>query len=495
MVTETQLAEARLAAATAPDYAPGSRSQLRAPRADRRHCEFHGPQAVKHSRRKIGKEYMSHKARQRKDLHKFLTDLLKSGNFGRAQNDPAFARMVLQGAAEGWSGNGFPAAAGGVDVSAALTSVRPGIRKIKKRITSKVISKGENQVEIELPKSGYLEMPKIRITGEIEIKQGATAEAITLSDIRNLVREIKFELSSTVVPKSLTGLQCDIIDNLDCPVVTANANVVPTSAELSGAANSTIKKPFVLELQPRFTVSDQNLYGIPYLGVNSTVPRLVINLNNIIGKIGEAPCQAAANGPEGELVKGKVEVDGWRVDLPAPVAPSTTTDAEGHTVNVPGEGLWAEASYLLKSRVLDSEDQVSAGLEWQVQIPIGPMYTRLILLAYVGHVLDQETGEGKFSILEKSELGVQEATVIESREPWMFSDDYRSSYYKQRPSGVYVHSGIDQSGTDEDLWVTQDLGNFTLTAFTTGRADGEPGTKYEVIGQSLAPISKPGLYA
>lgn len=495
MITDTQLMEGRLARATHPDYAAGSCSPLRAPRDVRRHVESHPRRAVKCSTRKIGREHLAAQARRRKDFHKFLVDLLKSGNYGRAMNDPAFAGMVLQGAAEGYAGNGFPAAAGGVDVSAALTSVRPGIRKIKKRIASKTVSEGENQIEIELPKAGYLEMPKIRIEGTMKIVQGATAEAITLSDIRNLVKHIKFELSSTVVPKSLSGLQCDIIDNLDVPVISANKNVVPTSAELSGVANSTTEKQFVLEFQPRFTVSDQNLYGIPYLGVNSTVPRLIIELNPLIGAIGEAPLQQAAAGPTGTLVKTKIQVDGWRVDLPAPIAPTESTDTEGKTTKTPGEGLWAESSYILKSRVLNSQDQVSAGLEWQVQIPIGPMYTRLILLAYVGHVLDTESGTGEFSILEKSELGVQEATVIESREPWMFSDDYRESYYKERPSGVYVHSGIDQSGTDEDLWVTQDLGNFTLTAFTTGRANGQPGTKYEVIGQSLAPISKPGLYA
>lgn len=452
---------------------------------------------TRHTRRgaQLGLAREMRRARQRPDYHEFLARLLNQGGYGAAVNDPAFARMVLKGAAEGYAGSGFPAAAGGVDISAALTSVRPGIRKIKKKVTSVSLTENQKEVIIDLPKSGYLEQPIIRLEGTIKIVQGATAQAITVGDIRNLVQRIRFELSSTVVPKSLSGLQCDIIDNLDVAVTSANKNTVPTSAELSGAANSTVEKKFVLELSPRFTISDQNLYGIPYLGAISTTPRLVLELANLIGSVGESPLQQAAAGPTATLVNTKVVVDGWRVDLPAPIAPSRTTDSEGHTIEIPGEGLWNESSYLLKTRAIDSIDQVSAGLEKKFRIPLGPMYTRIILLAYVGHVLDTEVQEGKTGILDHSELGVQEATTIESREPWQFDSDYRRAYYKTRPTGVYVHSGIDQSGTDEDLWVTQDLGDFTLTAFTSNRADGASGTKYECLAQSLAPISKPGLYA
>lgn len=482
MIPDSVLMEAKLAHDTAPGFADGSRSQL-------------GPTRRQRRGRHLGVERAYRRARNRDDYYAFLGDLLRSGRYGQAVNDPAFAKMILAGAAEGYSGSGFAAAAGGVDVSAALTSVRPGIRKIKRKITSVQLAAGQKEVIIELPKSGYLEKPIIRIEGTIKIVQGATAEAITVSDIRNLVQNIRFEMSSTVVPKSLSGLQCDIIDNLDVAVTSANHNTVPTSEELSGAKETTTEKPFVLELSPRFTVSDQNLYGIPYLGAISTVPRIVIQLANLIGNAGESPLTQAGAGPVAELVNTKVVVDGWRVDLPAPVAPSATTDAEGNTVNIPGEGLWAESGYLLKTRVIDSQDQVSAGLERQFHIPIGPMYTRVILLAYVGHILDTEVKSGKTGILERSELGVQEATIIEQREPWQFDSDYRTSYYKTRPTGVYVHSGIDQSGTDEDLWVTQDLGNFTLTAYTTSRADGAAGTKYECLAQSLAPISRPGLYA
>jgi hypothetical protein len=482
VITEDRINEARIARATAPSYAAGSRSQL-------------GPTRNQRRGRKLGLEHAMREARKRPDYHRFLADILNTGKYGSAVDDPAFARMVLAGAAEGYAGGGFPMAAGGVDVSAALTSVRPGIRKIKRKITSVQLSAGQREIIIELPKSGYLEKPTIRIEGTIKVVQGATAQAITVSDIRNLVQRVRFELSSTVVPKSLSGLQCDIIDNLDVAVVNANKNTVPTSAELSGAKETTVEKKFILELSPRFTVSDQNLYGIPYLGAISTVPRLVIELAPLIGTAGESPLTQAGAGPTATLENCKVVVDGWRVDLPAPVAPSATTDAEGNTIQIPGEGLWAESGYLLKTRPIDSQDQVSAGLERQFHIPIGPMYTRLILLAYVGHILDTEVESGKTGILARSELGVQEATIIEQREPWQFDSDYRDAYFKTRPAGVYVHSGIDQSGTDEDLWVTQDLGNFTLTAFTTSRADGEAGTKYECLAQSLAPISRPGLYA
>lgn len=490
MVTDKALNEARIARATAPGYADGSCCQLSPTRSQRRSRtsrRSHG--------RKFGLEKMMSQMRNRPDFPEFLAGLLNSGRYGQAVNDPAFARMILEGAAQGYAPSAYPQAAGGVDISAALTSVRPGIRKIKKLVQSVALTPEQKEVKIVLPKSGYLEQPIIRIEGTIKIVQGGVAQAITVGDIRNLVQRIKLELSSTVIPKSMSGLQCDIIDNLDVAATTANKNTTPTSAELSGAANSTIEKPFVLELSPRLTVSDQNLYGIPYLGANSTTPEINIELSSLIGNVGESWLQQAGAGPTATLVNTKVMVDGYRIDLPAPVAPSSTTDEEGNTIEIPGEGLWAESGYLLKTKMVDSQDTVTAGLERQFKIPIGPMYTRIILLAYVGHILDTEAKEGKTGILDHTELGVQQATIIESRYPWQFDRDYRASYYKTRPTGVYVHSGIDQSGTDEDLWVTADLGDFTLTAFTTARADGAAGTKYECLTQSLAPISLPGLYA
>lgn len=490
MLTDTQVNEARFAA--------GRRATVAARQITR---ITQGHEHTAHRPRRFAAE-ANIRAQRRADggIHhdKFIQKLMASGDFGRAMNDPAFAAHVLRmagGDAAGYSSSGFPQAAGGVDVSSALTSVRPGIRKIKKLLKSQTISSGETEVSIELPKSGYLERPIIRIEGTIQVKQGATAQAITVNDIRTLVQRVRFEMSSSVVPKNISGLVCDIIDNLDVAVVNANANTVPTGGELSGIANSTTEAPFVLEHSPRLTVSDQNLYGIPYLGAISTTPRLVLQLNPLLGEPGFAPFHAAAAGPTAQLVNTKVVLDGWRIDLPAPVAPSATTDTEGHMTEIPGEGLWAESSYLLKTNLIGVKDQVTAGLQEQFRIPIGPMYTRLLLLAYVGQVLDTEVAAGSTGILEKTELGVQQVTTIEARFPWQFDSDYRNSYYKVRPKGVYVHSGIDQSGTDEDLWVTQDLGDFILTATATGRANGVAGSRFELYGQGLMPISAPGLYA
>jgi len=484
VITDTQINAGRLAAGRANVIAGRQACALRQGHEGR-------------SRRKIGLEFQRARRRRDGEHEKFLYDLIRSGAFRHAVNDPAFARTIMAGAdVAGYAASGFPQAAGGVDVSAALTSVRPGIRKIKKLIQSQNLVPGQKNVIVELPKSGYLERPIIRFEGTIKIKQGATARAITVNDIRNLVQRIRFEMSSTVVPKAISGLVCDIIDNLDVAVVAANNNVVPTGAELSGIANSVTEKPFVLELSPRLTISDQNLYGIPYLGAISTTPRIVMDLANLLGSASESPFSAAVEGEAtAELVNTTVKVDGWRIDLPAPVAPSATTDAEGNTMEIPGEGLWAESSYLLKTNQIDSIAGVSAGLQKQFRIPIGPMYSRIILLAYVNGVLDSEVAAGATGILDHTELGVQQVTTIESRFPWQFDSDYRNAYYKTRPKGVFVHSGIDQSGTDEDLWVTQDLGDFILTAFTTARANGEPGTRYELYGQGLMPISAPGLYA
>lgn len=445
----------------------------------------HMPTATRRTPRRIGAEHDIMAARK----------LMREGRYHEAVNHPAYAKARVAGAAQGYAASGFPQAAGGVDVSSALTSVRPGIRKIKKLTTQVTVLPGQTNIIIPLPKSGYMERPIIRFEGSFQVVQGGTAQAITMNDIRSLVQRIRFELSSTVVPKALSGLACDTIDNLDVAVVSANANVVPTSGALSGIANSITTVPFVLELSPRFTISDQNLYGIPYLGAISTVPQIVIDLAPLLGAAGASPMTAASAGPTATLVNTVVKVDAWRIDLPAPVAPSATTDAQGNTINIPGEGLWAESGYLLKTNLIDSQDQVGAGSQRLFRIPIGPMYSRLILLAYVGGVLDSETGGAPNGILDHSELGVQQVTTIEARYPWQFNADYRNAYYKVRPPGVYVHSGIDQSGTDEDLWVTADLGDFTLTTFASANANGATGTKFELYGQGLMPISAPGLYA
>lgn len=467
-------------------------------------------------RRRLALEGRIRELRRSGVLHKRIAGAINCGELGFAMDHPVgrdgdYARALLDGilrpvagGAEGYSASGFPQAAGGVDVSSALMSVRPGIRKIKKLVTTVAIPTQQQQPQeliIPLPKSGYMERPIFRLealaanTG-FQIVQGATAQAITMNDIRNLINRIRFELSSTVVPKSLSGLACDIIDNLDVAVVNANNNQVPTSASLSGAANSTVTQNFVLELSPRFTISDQNLYGIPYLGALSTVPQLVVDFNPLLGSAANgSPMTAAAAGPNASIVGVTAKVDGWRIDLPAPVAPSATTDANGNTVQIPGEGLWAEAGYLLTTKVVDTQTSVGPGSQKPFNIPIGPMYSRIVLLAFVDGLLDSESGAAPQSILDHCELAVQQATIIESRYPWQYDSDYRNAYYKTRPKGVYVHSGIDQSGTDEDLWVTQDLGSFQLTPFATNNADGNAQTQFQLITQALQPISRPGLYA
>lgn len=462
------------------------------------------------SRRRLGAEYDWRKLRQSGELHRRIAQAINCKEFGYAMDHPVtkdgdLARALLEGirgGAQGYAPQGFPVAAGGVDVSAALMSVRPGIRKIKKIVMTETVPLGtQSGFIISLPNSGYLEKVTLRLNGNLSVSQGATQEAITVNDIRTLIQRIRFELSSTVVPKSLSGLAADIIDALDVAVVFPNTsrNIVPTGANLTAAINGTATQPFTLYLSPRFTISDQNLYGIPYLGALSTTPQLVIDFATLLGT-GSAsayqnPLTAAAAGPSASMPNTVAQLDGWRIDLPAPVAPSSYTDSNGNVQQVPGEGLWAESGFVLTTKLAGSQSSVGAGQQQPFNIPIGPMYARIVLLAYVDGLLDNESGVAPQSILDHSELQVQEATTIESRYPWQFSEDYFRSYYKTRPAGVYVHSGIDQSGTDEDLWVTQDLGNFQLVPFTSPNADGNPQTKYELYTQALQPISTPGIYA
>jgi hypothetical protein len=142
-------------------------------------------------RRCIGREHRIRELRTSGELHRRIAQAINCGELGYAMDHPvtkdgdlarALLEGILGGAANGYAAQGFPQAAGGVDVSAAIMSVRPGIRKIKKLLTTQVVPQGTNELLVPLPKAGYLERPILRIRGlgagaGFQIVQGATAQA------------------------------------------------------------------------------------------------------------------------------------------------------------------------------------------------------------------------------------------------------------------------------------------------------------------------------
>lgn len=377
-------------------------------------------------------------------------------------------------------------AAGGVDVASGLTSVVPGIRKLKKISVSAAIPVSGGVVSMDLPKSSYVQKGVIRITGTLRVVQGGTQQTITATDPRNFVSSIEFQLSGSTSPRKLSGVQHDIVDGLDVPAIAPNAQTY--AAGPAGAIGSTTDTPFALEFSPTFCVSDTNLYGIPYLGGQATVPKLVLTFADPNGSLA---VQGAA-GPTITLQNGQVQLELWRVDLPGPVAPSTVNQIiDGNTVSVqiPGQGLYVESSYLLLTKVLDSADLSSAGTTKKFKLPIGPDYLRMILLSMKAGALDDETAP----LLDHSDLLVQQATAIESKYIWQFDNEYRRTYNKTRPKGVYVFSGIDLTGTDADLYVSRELGNFDVDVY--GSTNTPPGnSRFTVLTQQLLPMSAPGEY-
>lgn len=385
---------------------------------------------------------------------------------------------------------GFPAAAGGVDVSGALTSVVPGIRKLKKIAVSKAIPKTGGLVQLELPKASYMEKAVIKITGTLKAKGGEAKKGIEKStDARLFINRFEFALSGTTSPRVLSGIQSDVIDGLDLPAVAPNNQLFNAPAE-PGIAE-TKETPFEIEMSPFFVVSPQNLYGIPYLGAPSTVPQFNITFGNPNGTL--AKFAAASTGQEIWLESGQVEVELWRIDLPAPVAPKLVSRVEnGQTVTaeIPGQGLYQESGMMILSRMYEEKTKPGKGSTIPIHLPIGPDYMRIIVLVFTETgVLDPETSP----LLLKAELSVQQATVIESKKIWQFDNEYRHLFNKARPKGVYVFSGIDETGTDADLYVTRELGNFDLELFLTENAPGETAS-IQVITQELVPLSEPGLY-
>lgn len=398
------------------------------------------------------------------------------------------SRLVTSGTplAAAISPAGLPAAAGGVDVASGLTSVIPGIRKLKKIAVSAAIPVNGGQVTLDLPKSSYVQKGVLRISGTLRVVQAAGVQTITATDPRSFLSSMEFQLSGSTSPRKLSGIQHDIIDGLDVPAINPNAQTY--TAGPAGGASSTTDTPFSIEFSPTFCVSDQNLYGIPYLGGMATVPKMILTFADPDGSL----AVKGAGGPTITLQNGKVELELWRVDLPGPVAPTvTTTVVDGNTVQVevPGQGLYLESSYLLLTRLMDSADLSAAGTYKKFKLPIGPDYLRIVLLAIKAGVLDDETSP----LLDHAEMVVQQATTIESKYPWQFDNEYRRTYNKTRPKGVYVFSGIDLTGTDADLYVSRELGNFDIDVY--GSANAVPGnSRWTVLTQQLLPLSAPGEY-
>lgn len=379
----------------------------------------------------------------------------------------------------------LPAAPGGVDVAGALTSVVPGIRKLKKVAVTAAIPTTGGRVQLDLPKSSYMSQAVIKITGNVRIVQPAGAIAITATDPRKFIERMEFAMSGSTNPRVLNGIEADIVDNLDVPAIAANQS---TYSVATGAGSSTTNYPFEIEWSPRFTVSPQNLYGIPYLGAPGTVPQLNLTFANPDGAL----ATKAGAGPTITFENGLVEVELWRLDLPGPVAPRQVRQiVDGHEqfTEVPGQGLYHESSYVLLTRKFDAEDLTAASTTKKFKLPIGPDYTRIILLAYKNGVLDDETAP----LLSRAELVVQQATTIESKKIFQFENEYRHLFNKARPKGVYVFSGIDETGTDADLYVSRDLGNFDVDVYSTANAPGA-NSSYHLITQELLPLSAPGQY-
>lgn len=379
----------------------------------------------------------------------------------------------------------YPAAAGGVDVATGITSLTPGIRKLKKPGPQAAIPQSGGLVKLDLPRSSYLHKLVIRITGTLRITQPAAAVTITATDPRTFLQSIEFALSGSTSPRKVSGLQEDIIDRLDVAAIAPNTQTY--AAGPAGANNSVTDTPFELQFSPQLVVSDQNLYGIPYLGGQATNPQLLLTFADPNGSL------ATPGGAMGVgsilLINGKVETELWRVDLPGPVAPQTIQDGNGNSVVLPGQGLYLESGYVLLTRQFDAQDLTAANSVKKFRLPIGPDYLRILLLVYNGASLDTEATP----LLDHADLTVQQATGIESKAIWQFDNEYKRTYNKARPSGVYVFSGIDLTGTDADLYVSRELGNFDVDVYTSAVAP-SAGSKVQVVTQQLVPLSAPGEY-
>jgi hypothetical protein len=322
------------------------------------------------------------------------------------------------------------------------------------------------------------------------VQPATTASTLTAGDNRTFLSRMEFQLSGSTQPRVLTGLQEDIVDNLDVPAIAPNDSGIATLT--AGGVGSTTQYAYRQEYSPLFCVSDQNLYGIPYLGALATVPQIVLTFadpaQSLVTVTGGTPAPAVAT-----FENGLVELELWRVDLPGPVMPQQihqNVNGKDQIVEIPGQGLYLESSYLLLTKLQDAQDLTSAGTYKKFRLPIGPDYLRILAMVYNGGVLDPETNP----LTDHIELVVQQATTIESKRLWEFTNEHKRMFNKTRPNGVYVFSGIDTTGTDSDIYVTRELGNFDVDYYGAPGVTPPANSRVELLTQQLVPLSVPGEY-
>ncbi len=170
--------------------------------------------------------------------------------------------------------------AGGASVETAIRSVS-NLRTIRKEIGSQPFAPN-SPFRFRVPNVGYVKSHRVEVKVPVTVALGTGTAA--LRDIRKIVQRIAFSLQGTTEPRSLDGISENEINKLDYrvrnPIVRFRRRDTGADAGV-GAALASTTYDLTFHLKPLYTMSENNLYSLLYVGGGSTAPSVEIDTGDI----------------------------------------------------------------------------------------------------------------------------------------------------------------------------------------------------------------------
>lgn len=366
-----------------------------------------------------------------------------------------------------------PAAIGGQSVPAGLIS-QQNLRILRGFIESFNFVAGDRHTT-RIPGVGYIKKIHYYLTGTLVIASQAASG--TFGDPRKLIRQSTTSFGAANRPHDLDGISENIFNQLDVPVIN------PKSTWGTGTmANGSY--PVALEFTVNYPISEVNLLGMVYNGGESTYMTHDLSM----GQLTDALTLGASG--TATLTNGRVEVWFEWVDDVEPIPEREMVDQQGQTYIEPGQGLWRETSMIKYQQLHTSVELVSANQPFDVDLPRGPIYNRVVLEVYNGTTLDTSD---TLLTAGSVQLVSQQIATIRDENLNTLDNDYRITYLKNRPGGVYVLSFLDKTGSGRDLLFSAGLGRIQVKG-RLGATTPTAGSRLYIYTETLVSLDRNAAY-
>lgn len=369
-----------------------------------------------------------------------------------------------------------PAAVGGQDIPSGLIS-QQNLRILRGFVEGFNYSGGDRKT-VKIPSVGYIKQIRYYLTGSIVVA-GQSANNGTVGDPRKLIRMSTTSFGAANRPHDLDGVTENLFNILDTPVVNPKS-VFPTGG--ANMPNGTY--PVNLEFTVQYPISEVNLLGLIYNGGESTYMTHDISMAPLSDVVVPGTAGTAT-------FTGRIEVWMEWVDEVEPVPERQMYDEQGNAYLVEGEGLWRETSMIKYQQMHASVELVSAGQPYDVDLPRGPIYNRVLLLLTTNATGGLDTGD---TYLDTVELSTQQIATIRSENQLTLDQDFRTTYLKTRPGGVYVLTFLDKTGSDRDLLFTAGLGRVQVKGRLKAGITVTAGSRLYVYTETIVSLDTNAAY-